>query len=773
MPRPARRAALSLAFLSAFSVASIASAQAPSVTTLTPQAVLPGQNIDVTLSGANLKGATGLVTTFPSTSVLSPDVKDNGTNPASVVFRVTTPADAPVGIHALRVATPGGVSPLKFVIVDDLPSVAQAANGTLATAQALTLPIAVDGSVASLGKQFFKFTVAANQKVSFEVVARRMGSALDPFLRILNAQGREIANADDSLGLTGDCQLSYTFAAAGEYFVEVRDVQNRGGGNFNFRLRVGDFPLLNVPYPMAVKRGADATVNVAGPDLDGVQPVVLKAPATPGAVATTAGVKRAGGKSSGFVSLALVDGEEALEVEPNNTADKATRVNLGAGLNGRLELPGDVDRFVFTAKANQKMTFKAITRQQGSPVDLTLKVFKPDGALLVEAEDVGTEDALVNAVFPADGDYQLQCSDLLNRGGPQFAYRVEVYPTPVAGFSVAVNADSLNIPAGGTVNVPIVAARAGYTGPIQIAAVDLPPGVTSVPTVIGMNLTTAMLTVKANPDAASGKPFPIRVVGTAKVGEATVEVPGTVDAAIKTANAAMPFAPAVVSRDMALAVAPAIPIALRAEPAEIILGQSLAASVKVIATRQPMYDEDITLALATFGTPPQTGLPPGLTAAVKPIAKGTNEVEIVFTATAQAPLSEYTAVLIGTLKHGNETHTVAVPGVMLKMQAPMTIAAAAVEPKVAKGGMLKVKVTVQRNPAFKGPVTLTFQNLPKGVTAAAAMLTPEQKEVEVVLTAAADAAVGAAANVTVKADGQGVGNAALSVTSAAVPFTVE
>jgi hypothetical protein len=764
---------LSLACLSAcLAVTSVGSAQSPAISTLTPQAVLPGQNVDVTLSGANLKGATGLVTTFPSTSVLSPDVKDNGTNPASVVFRVTTPADAPVGIHALRVATPGGVSPLKFVIVDDLPSVAQAANSTIATAQALTLPIAVDGSVGSLAKHYFKITVAAGQKISFEVVARRMGSALDPFIRILNGQGREVANADDSLGLTGDCQLAYTFPAAGDYLIEVRDVQNRGGGNFNFRLRAGDFPLLNVPYPMAMKRGTDATVNVAGPDLEGVQPVVLKAPATPGAVATTAGVKRAGGKSSGFVSLMLVNGEEALEVEPNNSADKATRVNLGAGINGRFELPGDVDRFVFTAKANQKMSFKAITRQQGSPVDLVLRVFKPDGAQLIESEDTGTDDALLNAVFPADGDYQLQCEDLFKRGGPQYAYRVEVFDTPVAGYSVAVNADSLNIPAGGTVNVPVVVTRAGYTGPVQLAAVDLPPGVTTVPTVIGANLTTAMLTVKANPDAAAGKSFPIRVVGTAKVGEATVEVPGTVDAAVKTANAAMPFAPAVVSRDMALAVSPAIPIVLKAEPAEIILGQSLAASVKVIATRQAMYDEDITLALATFGTPPQTGLPPGLTAAVKPIAKGTNEVEIVFTATAAAPVSDYTAVLIGTLKHGNETHTVSVPGIMLKMQAPMTIAAAAVEPKIVKGGMQKVKVTVQRNPAFKGPVTLTFQNLPKGVTAAAAMLTPEQNEVEVVLTAAADAAVGAAANVTVKADGMGVG-AAVTVTSAAVPFTVE
>ena len=79
---------------------------------------------------------------------------------------------------------------------------------------------------------------------------------------------------------------------------------------------------------------------------------------------------------------------------------------------------------------------------------------------------------------------------------------------------------------------------------------------------------------------------------------------------------------------------------------------------------------------------------------------------------------------------------------------------------------------MNRNPAFTGPLALTLQNLPKGVTAAAATIPADKNEVEVVLSAAADAAVGAVKNITVKGDAT-VGKAKLSATSPAIQVTVE
>jgi hypothetical protein len=69
-------------------------------------------------------------------------------------------------------------------------------------------------------------------------------------------------------------------------------------------------------------------------------------------------------------------------------------------------------------------------------------------------------------------------------------------------------------------------------------------------------------------------------------------------------------------------------------------------------------------------------------------------------------------------------------------------------------------------------VAITFQNLPKGTTAAAATIAADQSEVEIPLSAAQDAAKGAAGNVTVKGDAT-IGDAKFSATSAPFAITVE
>ena len=44
----------------------------------------------------------------------------------------------------------------------------------------------------------FRFEAKAQERLSFEVFARRLGSQLDAKLRILNAEGNALSEADDS-----------------------------------------------------------------------------------------------------------------------------------------------------------------------------------------------------------------------------------------------------------------------------------------------------------------------------------------------------------------------------------------------------------------------------------------------------------------------------------------------------------------------------------------------------------------------------------------------
>ena len=81
---------------------------------------------------------------------------------------------------------------------------------------------------------------------------------------------RDLAFDNDSPGCQTDPRISYTFKEAGEYLVEVKDVLNRGGAEFFYRLRIGDFPLATTPFPMAAKRSDTAKINFAGPAVENV-----------------------------------------------------------------------------------------------------------------------------------------------------------------------------------------------------------------------------------------------------------------------------------------------------------------------------------------------------------------------------------------------------------------------------------------------------------------------------------------------------------------------
>jgi len=743
---------------------------APAVTTTLPQAVAPGSQTDVKVRGSGLTGTTLLWTSFSGKAELTPDVKDNGKNAAEVSWRLNVPAEVPVGVHGLRVAGPSGSSALKLIMVDDLPSVAQAAGNTVIDkAQEIAPLTAVDGAVANLSRNFYRVKVAAGQKLSIEVVARRLGSALDPLLRILDAKGRELIYSDDEPGLRGDARLNYTFATAGDYVIEVRDIRYQGGAGHFYRLRVGDFPCLSSPYPLGVTRGTVGKVTFVGPDAEGVGPVDVRAPSEAGTNWVNVSARRPNGKSSGFAMLRIEDAPVAVETEPNNELAKATRVELGHSLNGKIDASGDVDHFVFAAKKGQKFRFNAVTRRQGVPTSAYLRLLKADGGQVAAKEDFGVGDAFFDYTFPADGDYTLAVEELHRRGGSAFAYRVEAQPiTPT--FDLSAAADTVNVGAGSTAMITVNVVRRGYNGPIQVAATNLPAGVLSNPTVIGPGMKSVVLTISSGAETAAGTFVPITVVGRGKNGADDFEVVAGTEVALKAKFNALPWGPQNLDGQVAVGVAPKPQIRLRPEVGEIIFGKSLSAKVKVLVDRDKGFDEAVTLVVTPDAK--KGGLPATVTAAVTPIAKGKNEAIITFTATDKAPIGDFTAVLTGTIKQGKTTVVQTVPGITLKLQAPMTLALAPVAEKFAAGSELKAKVTVQRNPALKGEVALTFQNLPKGVTIAAAKIPADKNETEVTLVAAADAAKGAITNLSVKAEVT-VGKVKVSAVSPNVKLTVE
>ena len=739
--------------------------QEPAANATTPGALPPGAVTNLQINGGNLAAAKGLWLSFPCESSLTAGIDKNGENPAQVTYTLNVLPNTPCGVHGLRVITDKGVSPLKFLIVDDLPSAASVgSNVTRAAAQAVTVPTAVDGAVAGLNWQYFKFTAAAGQKLSIEVLARRIGSALDPMLRLLDANGRELAFNDDTPGLSGDAAIIHTFKDAGEYVVELRDIKYGGGA---YRLRMGDFPVATVAYPLAVQKGTTANVTLAGFGVDGVVPVAVAVAADHAAEWIPVSSKRPNG-ASGFSSVAVVSTPQFVEVEPNNAAEQANKIEFGHDVNGRLEQPGDVDRFTFTAKKDQSATFVGITRQQGSPTDLNFKILNKDGGQVAAAEDTGTNEGSVAFKAPADGDYTLVVEDLNRRGGSEHAYRIAVQTSP-APFSLAASLDTFNVPVGGSVLATITTVRSPHAGPIELSLLNPPVGLTASRSVIGAGRNDAVMTIHAAADFAAGSLHGITIVGTARIGETDVAIPAEIGGVLKARNNNMRWTPSSLSKFVAASSAPAPGFAWRVEPAEIVFGKDLSAKAKLIATRAAGFEEGVVVAI----TPPANGLPAGVTIAVKNIDKGQTEAEITITGNNQAALGDFTAGLTGTLKQGDKT---AVQGMALrlKLAAPMTLKLDTGAAKIAKGGELIVKATVERNPAFTGPINVTLMNLPAGVTAAPApaVIAADQTTIDIKLTATADAAAANVANLTAKADGM-AGAAKVEATSPVTTLAVE
>lgn len=191
------------------------------------------------------------------------DVRFVGPNLADAVQKVTVPANAPDPL-LLAHTGPGGVTNLRPFHVSDLPQGTRPAeNRTRETAHAVNAPCIVDGRIERENERhFYKFTLDKPQRLNVEVFSRRVGTPMDADLTLYDAKGTLLQIADDERDRDPHIERDF---AAGEYVVAVRDVDDRGGPAFSYRLLIAPpkphFRLIALPDAPVLKRGG--TVNLA------------------------------------------------------------------------------------------------------------------------------------------------------------------------------------------------------------------------------------------------------------------------------------------------------------------------------------------------------------------------------------------------------------------------------------------------------------------------------------------------------------------------------
>jgi hypothetical protein len=505
-------------------------AAGPVIRAIAPWAVLPGQTAEVTVAGSDLAGVNRLWTSFPAR------VERLETSPASdsgnLRFRLTLPAEVQVGIGAVRLVATNGLSGLHLIMIDDLAGGTESGNHHAPTdAQPLKLPTALDGQTDSLALDYFRFHAHKNQRLSFEVLAQRLGSSLDPVLRLLDTQGKELAYVDDEPSMAPDCRLQHTFPEDGDYLLELRDVNYQGGDKYRYRLRIGDFPLASVAYPFSAAGPGPWHGTVLGLEVRDVEPPTLTLPENaPGGYL---GVKYPDGQGSSFLLVTRSALPLVLESEPNDALTNATAISAPVTVAGRFEKNGDRDCFALESRKDQRLVFQASTRSAGSPCDLWMQLQNAQGAKVAEFDAETAGDGTINYKVPADGRCFLVLEEINRLGGPDLAYQIDVKPF-APGFSLSVDTDKVEAVSGGSFEIKVSADRAEFDGPIELSLGDLGEDVRLENQTIPEKKADTTLKVTLPDRYLPGHLEFFSILGTANVGERHLETTVSIEPALKT-----------------------------------------------------------------------------------------------------------------------------------------------------------------------------------------------------------------------------------------------
>ena len=734
---------------------------APSLNMPLPLGIQRGTALDLVLTGGNLANPTGFWAGFPA-KVTIPTTDKNGTEAGKLKVRLEVPADAPLGLYPCRLANKAGVSNLRLFCIDDLPTVVETpTNRSKTTPQSVPVPCVVAGTTAAEVSNWFKISAKAGQRLSFDVLGRRLGGPIDPQISIYHGKTmRELAHDNDSPGCQSDCRLSYLFKEAGDYLIEVKDVLNRGGADYVFRLRIGDFPLAIATVPMAAKRGSKVQVQFAGPQVEGVKPVEVAVPANPAQTVVWLAPKGASGQHGWPVPLIISDVEEIVEQEPNQEPAKANRVPVPGGMTGRFQMSDDTDLFIFAAKKGQKLSIEAQTLEWGSPtlVYMVLKNAKTSAEIAKSNPAAPPADQKIDFTAPDDGDYLLEVQHLNFLGGPSEVYHVSIRPSR-NDFEVSLLTDRADLASMSVAAFPLQVTRHGYTGPIEVVVAG-PEGMKGSTTIkAGQAAGTLLVQTKGEPPLG---PHLLVLQAKATVDGQAVVVPVSSRTAVSTALAGLPYPPLHLHAHVAVGVKEKAPFSLAVKMEHPQGSPGLPANVTITAARGPGFAEEITI------NPPQN-LPATIPAPkIGAIAKDKTEVKFALDVSGKTPLGDYVILFSGKAKKDKTDVNGDVAPLILVVGQPFDLKVESAPVNLAPGSKAKVKVSATRKAGYKGPIGVELRNLPAKVTATKSTIAQDQTAVEVELAAAPDAAAAQAANV----DALGTATALNNLQNASPPITV-
>jgi hypothetical protein len=721
------RRALDLALVSSLLTAAPALAAAPQIKEISPSGVRRGGPAEVVVSGTDLAGNPRLIAPFASRSET---VK--GSDASAWKLALTVDPDVAVGVYPIRVQTDDGISNPFLLAVGQLPQVVEKEeNSTFDLAQPIPEPpLVVEGKVAGNDVDFYRFRGRKGQRIVVDAQCARIGSGIDPTIRLTTATSRRtyIASADDTPGLLTDARLTAVLPEDSEYVVEISDTRYQGAGRPVYRLVIGPVPIAEEIYPLGARAGETVGLELRGGMLGGVRVAAATVGAPfgidifqPRITGCMTGMTAPPERDLDFESMPPLVVSNYPELrEPADPSAAPVPAVAPVVFNGRLDSPGDEDRFVLAVTPGSRLRIKVQAYELGSSLDAVLRVEGKGGSSIANADDqtiplppkngmpqsLIIPDPIIETTIPGGtNEISVVIRDLERRGGVGFPYRIVAEPLNPE-FEIAAGTTEVSVPRGNSAAVSVTVKRKGFTGPIAVTVDNPPAGLTVRPGTIAAGQTAGVLTLTAAPDAAFPA-APIKLLGRGQGASGPIE---------RLAAAPVVFAkqsnlPTSSINEYGLVAAPALafPAALDvpAQPIEVAQGFGAEIPVKVVRTK----GSDGALAVSGLI------LPPGVTVPGDPIAEKANEGKVRVLAAVEAPLGTSTLALQAKGKLVGADRTIIAPAVTLSVVRPASVELAASGVELKPGATAEVKGRVVRKGTFNEPVTVRFNGLPAGLKA--------------------------------------------------------
>jgi hypothetical protein len=413
------------------------------------------------------------------------------------------------------------------------------------------------------------------------------------------------------------------------------------------------------------------------------------------------------GAASGL-TFAVGDLPEVVEDEVDGDPIPV-QVALPVTVNGRIFPREDVDLWSFAARKGQTVTAEVQAARLGSPLDSHLQALDARGRVLAENDDAAGADSRLRFTAAEDGTYTLRIRDVNSRGGQNYVYRLTITADAVLdstyplggrrGTKVALSLSGQGVPA-----APVEAALPA-NAPAAHAYRFGAAGKLSNPLVLDVDDLPEHLEAEPNDTPARARVVPLPAMVNGRI-----DRPGDVDHWGFAAKKGEAFA-----------------FELRAARLGSPLCGVLAvadAAGKVLATAEapgPRADPALSFTAPADGT---------YWVRVGDRFRMRGGPQHAYRLRMGPPPSPDFRLFLATV-------------------AASRFASAADALTLRRGGQAKLKIAVERNGGFAGPITLAVEGLPPGVKAANATVAAKQPAAEITLTAAADAVVGGA-RLTVK-----------------------